>query len=1222
MSEPTFDELFEIPERVHAGEFVLNLTDGVSAIERTLDQYVVTDNLKECFSNALSLIKNAVTDNKSKAAFLHGSFGSGKSHFMAVLHAILDNHPAARSRDDLAHIFADSSNDAALGKNYLMVPLHMIGAVNLETAILSGYSKTIRKLHPDAPIPGVYIGNHILEDAEQLRSKLGDDKFFSSINEGQSNDDDDFGDFGSGWNITNYQDALAQEPGEPERSRLIGDLIRTLMSRYDSVAHAFHGEEGEAFLDLDKGMSIISDHAKELGYDAIILFLDEMVLWLASHAANIAFVHQEGQKSSKFVDFENPRSIPIISFVARQRDLSDLIGEHVVGAERTVAKDAFQHWEGRFAQIQFEDRDLVEIVEKRILKPKTAEAKQRLSAAFDRAKPKNQSDLTALIGSESTPEEFRRVYPFSPALVKTVVELSGILQRERTALRLLMQLLVDHRNDSVGHLIPVADLWQYVHKGEDSSFGGLAPIFKQAQRLYSQSLKPLMAQRASLNPESLESAKGTKEYASFLQEDRIVRTLLIGALIPQSSTFRDITPARLAALNHGTIKVLIPGGESKKILGMLRDLSVQVGQIRLTTGSDPRVSIHLAEVDTERLLRRAESADNRGTRIKKIRELFLTTLDLEISDQLERQVTLPWRGSQRELQLIFANIRELADESFKPFAENWKLIVDWPFDDEGHTPEEDVDRLAKFRESHGDTKTLAWVPTFFTQRTQGDLAKLIRIEWLLKPGNLERNSEDLSSEDQASARSILENQKSGLTSKILDALSLAYGVEQRENQELVTNELEVGDRFQSLQGGLHLSPPTTGYLGLDAIQQLLDQALSFEFPDHPKFPRQTITKSDLRKILKVFREAISDDLKRTQVDRSQREMVRQIVEPLQLGTLSEAHFVPSSFWPTHFRRNLSEMGVENDSEVSVADLRKIMNLPKPRGLLREVQDLVIICFAEQENRTFHLHGGKVESIDIDKLRDDYTLRAEPMPDPETWARAIKLGQEIFGIPPKNALTLVNVQDFVSSLKTKIDERREAAEGVLASLNGAQERLGFNTDCRRISTANDVCRLLRTTAGDTPASIIASIANAQLSSQPLIIARSLSSSLDLDRKLKSVQWDYLSSLISLAENNGEARSALEHLIESFEANEYDRPLGPAIDQANTTCAALIGRSYGKPPEAPTPPKSPNSGPKSFQTERVTRQNIDHVVESLTNKIRESIPDTDKSYRLNWYIEEDK
>ena len=56
-----------------------------------------------------------------------------------------------------------------------------------------------------------------------------------------------------------------------------------------------------------------------------------MILWLASRAADLKFVHQEGQKLAKLVEAQTPdRPVPIISFVARQRDLSELTGDAVV----------------------------------------------------------------------------------------------------------------------------------------------------------------------------------------------------------------------------------------------------------------------------------------------------------------------------------------------------------------------------------------------------------------------------------------------------------------------------------------------------------------------------------------------------------------------------------------------------------------------------------------------------------------------------------------------------------------------------------------------------------------------------------------------------------------------------------------------------------------------------------------------------------------------------
>ena len=90
-------DLIELPDRVRRGDFVLRLTEGVTKPEETIDNYVVTPQLVDSFDEALGLISSSIESHSSKASYLHGSFGSGKSHFMAILHLLLQNNPHARS---------------------------------------------------------------------------------------------------------------------------------------------------------------------------------------------------------------------------------------------------------------------------------------------------------------------------------------------------------------------------------------------------------------------------------------------------------------------------------------------------------------------------------------------------------------------------------------------------------------------------------------------------------------------------------------------------------------------------------------------------------------------------------------------------------------------------------------------------------------------------------------------------------------------------------------------------------------------------------------------------------------------------------------------------------------------------------------------------------------------------------------------------------------------
>ncbi len=117
------------------------------------------------------MIKSAVNAGSSKAAYLHGSFGSGKSHFMAVLHLLLQHNPEVRKIKELIKVCA--AHEWVENKKFLLVPYNMTNAKDMETAILGGYVKHVSELHPNAPLPGVYLAEEIFENAKQLRLDLG-----------------------------------------------------------------------------------------------------------------------------------------------------------------------------------------------------------------------------------------------------------------------------------------------------------------------------------------------------------------------------------------------------------------------------------------------------------------------------------------------------------------------------------------------------------------------------------------------------------------------------------------------------------------------------------------------------------------------------------------------------------------------------------------------------------------------------------------------------------------------------------------------------------------------------------------------------------------------------------------------------------------------------------------------------------------------------------------
>ena len=256
-------------------------------------------------------------------------------------------------------------------------------------------------------------------------------------------------------------------PTSDERIRLVGDLVDAFFQSARDLAAT--GSEG--FVALDEGLSIMSKHAQALGYDAVVLFLDELILWLASHAADLAFVNREGQKVAKLVEaMTADRPIPIVSFIARQRDLRELVGEHLPGAEQLGFADVLNWWEARFDQITLEDRNLPAIVEKRLLRPRSAEAARQLQEAFEKTARVREEVMNTLLTRAGDRDMFRQVYPFSPALVQTLVAVSSLLQRERTALKLLLLLLVNQRDSlELGISCPWAISSMSLRKGTSPS---------------------------------------------------------------------------------------------------------------------------------------------------------------------------------------------------------------------------------------------------------------------------------------------------------------------------------------------------------------------------------------------------------------------------------------------------------------------------------------------------------------------------------------------------------------------------------------------------------------------------------------------------------------------------------------------------------------------------------------------------------------------------------
>jgi hypothetical protein len=1173
---PLLREFIEIPEAstISDSDFVLKLADGISDIETTLKEYVIPPRLVDNFDQALSLISTALASGASRAAYLHGSFGSGKSHFMAVLHALLSGNRVARGRDDFAPLLAKHDSWLA-GRRFLLAPYHMIGAKSLEQRVLGGYVEHILRIRPDATIPQVHRTDAQLNQARQLREQLGDEAFIALLP--GCDEEDEWGE--RGWTTARLDAAFAAPPDDPARRELVHDLLSTWQQ--DFFRNAL--EDSEGFVSLDRGLTEIAGHAKDLGYDALVLFLDELILWLANSIGDEQFIAREIQKITNFVEGSDARRpIPVITFIARQRDLRELVGEQATGASELGFQDTLNLASGRFDLIKLEDRNLPEITRQRLLRRIGGDggpADEAIASAFEGITRVRTEVWDSLLGNDagtgSDLESFRKTYPFSPTFLTTLVHMSSALQRQRTALKLMRQLLVDRRDDlRLGQVVPLGDLYDVLTHGGDQPFTEQLKVeFDAAQRLYRRKFRPYLLDRYQLSDEDLESARRGRELdaaqaarvRSFTGDDRLIKTLLLGALAPSVPALHHLTARKLSALNHGSISSPIPGGEIGQISRKLEEWAGRFTELHVETGDNAKVSIELVGVEVDSVLSTVMHFDTEPNRKTLIQRVLWEEMGITSTGQDCDQLHLVWRGSRRHVEVIFGNVRDeekLRDEVFHPYEpSSWRLIIDYPWDEGTHTPSDDRARVEKLK-GQFQARTVCWIPASLTTSRRNDLGRLVVLDSVLNGQRFATAAKHLSEDNRQRAHAALTNQRDTLLEAFRKILRQAYGVATKRAEDVLTT---YDEHLLSLTPGLTMTLPV-GARFADAAENVADQMLRRQYPAHPDFDPdrkyEALRTPDLRVVLEYVRRAVESPEGRTEVDRKDRQTMRRIANPLQLGEMHEAAFVLGRHWVEHFHRRAAQEGIDGD--VRGVDLRRWLDEPEPHGLDPVVAQLVLACFAEQTDRTWIRHGGVVTpQPELPAIDSELSLRTPERPDERDWQEARRRTMDLFGFLPPVLSRGRLVAMFVQDLSRQAQQYRKEAHRLVEVLEEHAAQLGLDLDAEsnRLRTARMAADLLDgLESRRNNVEIVRQLARFDLGGPAERTGRSIRSAGDVVRALNAAAWDTFSIVADLGEPwSAEAVAVLGVLRQAACDDELTTPLGPALDRARSKATDLVRRA---------------------------------------------------------------
>jgi hypothetical protein len=1154
-------DLLDLPQTVSKGDFVQSLARSLANPDDTVDTYAVTGALVQNFCDSLRVVVGALSSGQSQPVFLHGSFGSGKSHFMAMLHLMLAGHPAPWSRPDLHPVRA--TYEPIKGKTLLQLHFHMLGSRSIEDAVFAGYVAHVRAQHPDADLPALFRDQEVFDNARHLRETMGDAPFFAALNQGKRAVAGLGSRGGAGrWDGPRL-DAAVTSTDPKERTRLFSDLSKTLLP--------MAAKGTDRFVDIDEGLGALSRHAKDLGYDGVVLYLDELILWLASRSADMPFVQREINKLVKLKEAgDEDRPVPIVSFIARQRDLTALMGDAATGAERQRIEETIEHHKSRFQEIKLADSNLRAIIPHRVVKTRTPADRAELEEGFADMWRSARESAAALQGGDATEEDFRQVYPFSPALIDVLIGLSDQLQRDRTAIRILMELLVEHLPDlKLGEVVPVGDVYDIVASADDAVDGPARANFQRARDLYRHDILPWL--QAKYGTDTAERCQRLRDghplrigcsgcaVTDCRAHNRLAKTLLLSALVPKARPFRDLTIKRLVDLNHGTIQAPIPAIRVNRAATLLREMARDVHPIEVADGGDPSVRVSLQSIDLRPLLDRARDQDTRSRRRNLVRKMLFSALGVDALHSAGRH-TVTVHHVRRTGVVTFGNVRELRPAEMDcPRDAQWHVVIDYPFDTEGYSPADDIRAVETARDTlKRDVASCVWLPTFFSQRVLDDLGDLAKLEHILMAENLAGFLAEVPPDDHQRARIDLESLRDRKRFEVSEAMKKAYGLlATGPDDPHIDPDRAAAQHVVSLHGGQDVRRLHEASLSA-ALDRLARGLVEARYPRHPAFGAVP-SGARVGRVRDALERALDTPDHRIHVDSRLHDDIRDIGEPLHLCRAPKGGAV--ELLHRRFDELEGRLQQSTSDAPSVRDLASWMDPKGEMGLPEEVISLVAWLWGAHVRRVPMLGGRPVDWPPTGRLGADTVFEKPDLPEEAAWSGALTRAA-VFGVNiGGKALSARSLADLCRKLRAvAVTPQAKAAGSTPASLRHRMQALGHSDSAARLTTADALAGLLEALEVRGDRALVEALAAASTEGTSAnALGKAFAAASSVHRALLGQGWavlDVLSYEQLEPDKLVKARAILDEVRKAVQADELIQPLGPRLNALVDAATALI------------------------------------------------------------------
>jgi hypothetical protein len=960
----TIRDAFALPtrEEITAQEFVVKLRteDDEARDAKLVADYVFTPTVEKELPLILDAMRHVFERGEEMGRFVHGSFGSGKSHFMSLLAMLLQGREVAWAKPAPVIERARGHREWLSRANLLVVRLHMLTADEGAFDRMV-YEATNRALEAAGKPAFEFLHvDGVLDEMRREAAQYGD-AFWEQLRKG---------------NVLASKAMFELMAGGEPRDR--EDLARAYL--------AFKGRDARsAGIDPNwaAGLQRLCTHVKAQGFGGVVFFVDELMLWLGERS-EAEFKRAINQLNTTIDHTDGRRAVPLFVFVARQRKLKEFFPDM---ASDDALEEHLAHHSERFEQTTLQDVELRHICRQRVLQRRHPDA---IEAALGTLVEAHKKTLPTLLQNADL-DYLRDVYPFHPALIEMLIDISSLMQRERTALRLLYELLVIHYPDlPLGQFLPVGSAFAAIFPPEETPQGRKKlDDLQKIHQLYYQRFRPAMVEMRK--PEEQGGIALDERQEKVL--DQLVKTALLAEVSPRLKGTGGLTVERLVRLND----VDVEGHDDRGRMIAAHQALVELGR-RATalqvvgSGKTATVTVVLQGANLEEYLDRARGAVSaHNVRLKTFLQILKEELGLtgaRWDTNVSCTVDYDWRGTKRRGAIHIRNVREMSNAQFRPEeGELFRIVIDYPWDDPGYTVENDRQRAQQVRSREGRLATACWLPRHMTSHELDDLTDYAAAQHLCTP----EGAELLTRLGESERRQVIDQAESRMAmmrSRIVESLTRVY----REHGQIYALYGDFGDK-----------PPDN--VLANNPRRLAEALLDLRFPLHPSFGK-SYGPAGLRALTEWLVEAANTTEQSAPFDESNTKALKELGLPLELLDLGQ----------TRGRLRLDTRYLKAVTDLATAE--RVSWDPIDEKLWSEfgfepaVRNLFLLYVARLHSFRILAGDGTPLSLTYDtKARSNLVLERARLLSVAEWSRARELGPALFaGLEPPSANRTVAGQD--------------------------------------------------------------------------------------------------------------------------------------------------------------------------------------------------------------------